>query len=219
MAGVAVKLTGDWNRLREITSFKGFSRRVKSETKKAIRDCGKIVEAATKKAIRSNVPPPLSPLTVALKHRRISLRETFTLVRSIKRIVPSWNHGFVGFLDADRRGHRIGSVALLARTLNDGDTIPVTQKMRNLFRILADADAGKISPSMLSGRALEMWERAGNFEWKPLAKSTTHIIIPPRPFFTVAFKASIPGLRNRFALGFIRAIDLQHIAAKRRATT
>lgn len=76
----------------------------------------------------------------------------------------------------------------VAATLHDGAVIPVTEKMRTMFRVLWWASEGSIDPAELTGRAAELW-RLKKGGWYPLADSTNAIIIPGRPFIVRAFES------------------------------
>jgi len=74
----------------------------------------------------------------------------------------------------------------IAETIHGGAVIPVTEKMRTMFRVLWWASEGSIDPADLTGRAAELW-RLKPGGWYPLEDSTKAIVIPPRPFIERAF--------------------------------
>jgi hypothetical protein len=76
----------------------------------------------------------------------------------------------------------------VAATLHDGAVIPVTERMRTMFKMLWWASEGAIDPSQLTGRAAELW-RLKQTGWYPLSDSTTAIVIPGRPFIERAFES------------------------------
>lgn len=101
----------------------------------------------------------------------------------------------------------------IAETLHEGATIPVTDKMRNLFRVLFFASVGRFDPGALTGRAAELWRlRPGG--WKRLNPSTTAIIIPSRPFIERAF--ADPGMRREVKENWETALQAAFAAMARR---
>lgn len=76
----------------------------------------------------------------------------------------------------------------MAATLHDGAVIPVTDKMRTMFRMLFWASEGSIDSGELTGRAAELW-RLKKSGWYPLADTTNVIVIPGRPFITRTFES------------------------------
>lgn len=76
----------------------------------------------------------------------------------------------------------------IAATLHDGAVIPVTEKMRTMFKMLWWASEGTIDSAQLTGRAAELW-RLKKGGWYPIADDTKAIIIPGRPFIERAFES------------------------------
>lgn len=75
----------------------------------------------------------------------------------------------------------------VAITVHEGDSIAVTGRMRGMFFYLWKASAGELDPSTLTGRAADLWKRRPG-GWKPLAESTSAIVIPGRPWPKFAFE-------------------------------
>jgi hypothetical protein len=80
----------------------------------------------------------------------------------------------------------------IAKTVHDGKSIAVSEKMRNMFRILWMKSQG--ANVELVGRAAELWALKP-YGWLPLSPSTQHIVIPPRRFIEASFKD--PGLKKQ----------------------
>lgn len=65
--------------------------------------------------------------------------------------------------------------------------IPVTDEMRNMFKLLSNVSQGTESQDILTGRAAELYKQ--NKIWYPLNPDTTEIIIPKRDYWNVLFKS------------------------------
>ena len=119
-----------------------------------------------------------APLTVALKGSSKPLVAGGDMFQSITTEQLNDDDIFVGVLRSED-GFDIVDI------VHNGAVIPVTPAMRWMFMLLAKASDGKMDPSKLEGRAAELFSQFQG--WKPLAESTTTIIIPERPFAVVAF--------------------------------
>ena len=65
--------------------------------------------------------------------------------------------------------------------------IPVTDSLRNMFKLLANVSQGIENESVLFGRAAELYKQ--NKVWYPLKDTTTEIIIPRRDYWNVLTKS------------------------------
>jgi hypothetical protein len=189
VAKPGITLTGEWRKLRAILNPGKFRRRLETEVGKATTKNALLVRRAIREAIRSNIRPDKSPLSVALARggTKTLIGRTSALWRSVTHLRVSWNRGFAGVL---RRGKRKRGVDLfnLAVTLHEGASIKVTDRMRGLFAALFWARM-KGDPSILkSKRARELWRAAPGFEWRRLSPSTRAIRIPGRPFVKKALR-------------------------------
>jgi len=119
-----------------------------------------------------------APLTVALKGSSKPLVASGDLFQSISIEQINDDEIFVGVLRTEEGFD-------LVNIVHNGAVIPVTPAMRWMFMLLAKASDGTMDPSKLEGRAAELFSQFQG--WKPLAESTTTIIIPERPFAVVAF--------------------------------
>lgn len=104
---------------------------------------------------------------------------------------------FVGVLQTD-------GFYNIAKAIHDGVVIPVTPKMRQMFKALWWASIGNLDPSELDGRAAELWKRKPG-GWFPLKDSTVAIVLPPRPFVELAF--ADPALKKKARANWERAMN------------
>lgn len=165
---------------RNATDANSFARRLQKNIRRAT---GLNALAAAKKmreTIQSGTLKANAPLTVALKHSSKPLVEGGDLFQSITVQEINEDEQFVGVLRTEGDFN-------LVKILHEGVSIPVTPAMRWMFLLLSKASQGLMDPSKLEGRAAELF---GKFQdWKPLAASTTTIVIPERPFVRIAFEA------------------------------
>jgi hypothetical protein len=96
---------------------------------------------------------------------------------------------------------------------HEGFTMAVTPKIRGLFWFLHLASTGQIPPSRLTGRAAELFQRKSS-GWKPLAESTTQIVIKGRPFVTITLANQ--ALKDRMYRNWHRAMGFVWRDMKRR---
>ncbi len=120
-----------------------------------------------------------APLTVALKGSSKPLIGGGDLFQSITlEELSGKDEIFVGVLRSE-------GLYDVVDIVHNGASIPVTPAMRWMFMLLGKASDGSMDPAKLEGRAADLF---GQFQgWKPLAPSTTVIIIPARPFAEVTF--------------------------------
>jgi hypothetical protein len=142
-----------------------------------------LLQRGVRQEIRKGVPPTNAPLTASLKggNKPIVGTPGADLFNSITHDIESWDRAVVGVI-------RMSGAYNIAKIVHDGATIKVTERMRNLFRVLANASKSKYVRPHLEGRALELWELGKRWKtkWKPLKPSTTAIVIPPRPYLRYA---------------------------------
>ena len=168
--------------------FKQMSRALKTSTAQAAlrkhvaRGTGRILqklEAKIRQEIKKGVKPANAALTIALKGSSKTLvGGTAQLFQAVTHEQPAWNRGFVG---VSKKSNEFD----IAKMLHNGAMISVSQRMRNMFLILARATKatqnGTAMPK-LTGRTRDLW--ALHKEWFALHPSTTQIRIPARRFVT-----------------------------------
>jgi len=154
---IDLEITG-FDKLEELLSKKNFKRRLRYHVKKATGL--NVISGAdqVKKDIYSNKFLKNSWLTVAIKGSSRPLVDTGALVGSLIGRTLAWNVGEIGVL---RKGPHTRNIAVI---LHFGAKVPVTDKMRRYFH----------------------WLASKNPKVKPLKKTTTVIVIPPRPFMESA---------------------------------
>ena len=173
--------TGDWAKWEHAITPRVFKATLDHNMRRASALNGKLAEATIRRKIREGGYEPNKPLTVMIKSSSKPLVDKGTgLFQAITSVVIDATTVFAGILQTSGEYN-------IALTLHEGATINVTPKMRGLFFWLWQASIGKLSPDKLSGRARELWERSPG-GWLPLKDSTSHIVIPSRPFIEMAFK-------------------------------
>lgn len=157
---------------------------LKRHLRKASGVNGKLMEAEARQVIRTGRGlAKNAALTAALKGENKPLVGfTSEMFRAITSKVVGPDTVFVGVLRTDGAYN-------IAKIVHDGQNIPVTESMRWMFFYLWKASDGSIPPSKLTGRAAELWNQMPG-GWKPLADSTTFIVIPSRPFLDIAFQSA-----------------------------
>jgi len=147
-----------FDNLADILSTRNFKRRLHRHVKKAT-ELNVIAGAdQVKKDIYGNKFLANSALAVAIKGSSRPLVDTGALVGSLIGRALAWNVGEIGVL---RKGPHTQNIAVI---LHFGAKVPVTDKMRRYFH----------------------WLASKNPKVKPLKKTTTVIVIPPRPFMESA---------------------------------
>lgn len=178
MSGLTVTLKGDWNALRLLLLPGQFQERVREGVRLATKVNALVVQREVRDNIRkglyANNRAPNAALTVAIKRSSKPLIDSGHLFKSVTTVQTDWHTAEVGVLRGDPGAN-------IAEVVHEGRMIPVTQAMRSLFAMLAEASDGSIDPSKLTGRAQELFARMPK-GWKALRPSTTHIRIPPRPY-------------------------------------
>lgn len=173
--------TGGWTKWEHAITPRIFKATLDHHMRRASALNGKLAEKTIRQKIRAGGFQPNAPLTVLIKSSSKPLVDNSTgLFQAITSAVIDATTVFAGILQTSGEYN-------IALTLHEGATITVTPKMRGLFFWLWQASIGKLPPDKLSGRARELWERAPG-GWFPLKDSTSHIVIPSRPFIEEAFR-------------------------------
>jgi len=172
------KLDKGWKRMAKAVDKKKFQARVRQHVALETRRNGQRGAKAIRQSIKRGDFAANAALTKAIKGSSKPLVDNSDLFKAVTFKVGSWDEAFVGVLRTDDSFN-------IAEMLHEGGEIKVTAKMRGLFYVLWLVSQGA-DPSILSGRARELWERMPR-DWKPLKASTTVIRIPKRPFITNIF--------------------------------
>lgn len=183
MPSSRIKLTSGWKKLSRMIDPKTFIAAGPTIMRKANGIAGLYAVRAIRQQIRSGAFAPNAPLTIAIKGSDKPLVDTGNLFKAITHKMVDDYTVWVGVLFTSEAYN-------IAAALHEGAVIKVTERMRNLFEILFRASKGKVRPSMLTGRAAEIWERSQSKVFYPLRASTSQIIIPPRPFIRKAIESS-----------------------------
>lgn len=156
-----------------------FRRILEKHIRRATGRNAKYVEREVRQTIKKSTGMRWNaPLTIAIKRTAKPLVDRGSLFQAITSHQTAWNKAIVG-VSYEKDGHEI------AKLLEHGAIIPVTDKMRAMFFYLwlaSEHAAGRRggSPPVLVGRAAELFARYK--DWKPLSQSTRAIRIPARPF-------------------------------------
>jgi hypothetical protein len=118
-------------------------------------------------------------LTVDLKN------STKPLVGRSGQLQQAIRHEMVTDLSAFVGVRRDNAKYKIAKTVHDGKSIAVSDRMRNMFEILWKKSMG--ANVELTGRAAELWALK-SYGWLPLSPDTEHIVIPPRRFIEDSFR-------------------------------
>lgn len=135
-----------------------------------------------RQGVKRGIPPKNAALTVAIKGSSKTLVDHGDLFQALAIDQPDWREAFIGIKKTE-------GVYNIAKTLHEGETIPVTDKMRGLFYVLwlasvAHKTGGGTIP--LTGRAAQLFSRFK--DWSPLKAETRAIKIPARPFIRNVFE-------------------------------
>jgi hypothetical protein len=196
-----IKLTGKWAALSHALSKSGPA--IEAEVGKATRLNAHVAAAGIRREIKAGIPPALAPLTRRIKRRTKPLVDRGDLWHAVTGTVFSWRLAYAGILRT-AKGKDGKSVFNLAYLQHQGETIPVTPRMRAMFRRLAGASRAK-SGAGLTGRALALWKRNPNLRWRPLKPTTTHLKIPGRPF--VRYALQDPKLKAEIKKNWTEAVQ------------
>lgn len=166
-----------------MTGFESFGRaidparmdkKIRKHIALATRRNGLLMRRAILQKIKRGGFKSNAPLTTDIKKSTKPLVDKGDFFTSITVKQTTWASTFVGILATSGKYN-------IAKLLHEGGWIDVTDKMRAMFFNLWLASEGRLSPSELTGRARELWERKPG-GWFPLRAETTKIRIPGRPF-------------------------------------
>ncbi len=176
-----VPVEKDWKRFGRALDSSRFRRIARKHLRKATDRNGLEAQAAIRRQIRAGGFEANATLTKEIKKSGKPLVDKGTsLFQAITSKIENDTSVFVGVLQTD-------SFYNIALSLHNGQAIPVTPKMRLMFRVLHWVSIGNMDPSELDGAAAELWRRKPG-GWLPLKDSTVAIIIPPRPFIEAGFE-------------------------------
>lgn len=173
---ISFKIDNGWQRFKNATDAKRFHRRFQRHRKIALDLVARTIirEAISRGSFERN-----AALTEMVKGSNSPLTDTGKqLVRAFRTRIYG-EHLFVGIPSTD-------PFYLQARSVHDGVTLRVTDKMREMFIMLWLASNGELGADQLTGRAAELFKRQSS-GWLPLRDSTQVIKIPARPFMAEAF--------------------------------
>jgi len=187
MAGdkIRMRMTGDWKRMAAAVDQKRFQANLEANISKATMFNGMMMQAEIRRRIKSRRYASNSPMTVALKKSSTPLIDDGDLWGSVTTKNLSAYSVFVGVL-ASKMASDGKPMVNLANFLHSGGIIPITEHMRNLWIVLSEVGQGKRPMSYLTGRAAEIAKALGRRlkNIKPFKRSTTHIVVKPRPFLS-----------------------------------
>jgi hypothetical protein len=199
---IRFELRGDWKRYEHLLSHPKFRSKLKKTLPPRMEKSSLQMQKLIRAKIREGKFAKNAPLTIAIKKSSKPLADYGDLFAAVTyQMTPDGTESFVGILQTARtRDGR--SLANIAEGLHEGMRIAVTPRMRRMFAYLAAASEGYIPASELTGRAAVLFERFK--KWKPLKETTTHIVIPGRPFIETAFSDS--SFRGKFRIELENAV-------------
>lgn len=165
-----IRLEGDWKGFELYFGSERFRKTLDREVERAGRKLGRALVQEIRKRFRGLRPN--AALTIAIKGRDDPLSDTGEMKRAVAFDLKG-TRLTVGLKTSDSSKARIWGFVL------KGGRIPVTESMRNLFRLLANVSSGG-DAGQLTGRAAALYERSPGVVWKPLSPMKRHIRIPPR---------------------------------------
>jgi hypothetical protein len=192
------KKTGSWKRLEKAFNRHRFSKAMRKEIRKATQLNAESAERTIRKTIKTGSFAANRPLTVAIK------KSSKPLVDQGHTIFQAVGSQMINDLTAWVGVAKTEGAYNIAVALHEGTAISVTANMRKLFFVLWKVSVGDWSPSKLSGRAAELWERMPG-GWERLKDSTSAITIKGRPFIREAFANA--NLRTRARRNWGQAIN------------
>lgn len=188
MPRLVLKFKGGWTPFRKAIDPTAFGARLERQVGAATRVNAYLVARRIRKSIKDRIPPGNADLTTAIKRSTKPLVDRGDLWKAISAQVVDWKTGFAGLLRTARTTPR-AELVNLGVVLHEGTSIRVTDRMRRMFRALANAtSSGGADASKLRGRARELYDRNPAVRWRPIADSTTVIRIPGRPFLRDALE-------------------------------
>lgn len=181
-------MTGDWAKMHAILDPARFKSDLNQNMMRATIEVGLWVSAEIRRRIRARRYTSNNPFTVLLKRSSTPLVDDGDLFGAITHKPVDETSVFVGIFRniTDDTGRNLAN---LAELLHEGGAVPVTEAMRNMFRVLAAVGRGELKRTQLRGRAAELAQELGQRlkQLKPLKDSTTIIRVPPRPFLKAVF--------------------------------
>lgn len=158
-----------------------FTAALKQEVMKATVENAKFLEQEVKAAIDgARIGPNNKPLTVMIKKRDHPLLDSGRMREAVEAVIVDWKTASVG-IPSSSPSYKV------AKWVSEGRSVPVTDRMRQMFKMLWLVSEGRLEPSRLQGRAAELWSRSTG-PWYPLSDNTRIIRIPPRPFIELTTK-------------------------------
>ena len=197
----SVTLKGRWNDFKVSINSKAFFSRLKVEVGKATLLNVKLVQKRIRAELKG-IGPANAPLTIEIKKSKKPLIDFGDLRKSIIGRRLKWHKGIAG---VNRQSARYN----IGLFLHDGGTIKVTDRMRNMFRLLFYVSQGRLDESKLTGRARELYDRNQGVQWRPI--TTGQIRIPGRPFVKNAIEDAdlIAKIRKNYAQAARRAYSMR----------
>lgn len=208
MAKTGMRLTG-FDKLLVGLKSGNLRRNMRKHVGRATGINAHIMQAHMRKVIKSGTLAKNAALTMAVKRSSKPLVDFGDLWQAVTTYQKRWDLAFVGILRREAKYN-------IALFLHEGGNIPVTQKMRGLFFVLAQAsataqsreDRGRFMGATavsLSGRAEELFSRYK--KWRPLSVDTRVIKVPARPFAEIAFKETPSSVTQQIRDNWARAIQ------------
>jgi hypothetical protein len=208
MARAGVKFPKGWKKVSHLLDPKKGGKRIQASVDRMTQVNGRLLAREMRARISRGAYGENAELTAMIKGSRKALKGTPAALtfKAIAYTRVDQRTGFVGVL---RRNESFD----VARVVHEGATIPVTRRMRNLFRLLwMRSMSGRVltghMPVKLRGRALEIWDEATKKtqdpNFFPLKPDTTAIVLPPRKF--VQEVVEDPVLRLKMKANWTKAI-------------
>ncbi len=152
---------------------------------------------------------PLAALTTGIKGNSSPLVDSGAVKDAVtsKPVKPDLVWVGVPRYGSSRKAHWIRAMPVFqaAVQIHEGKSIRVTDKMREMFKLLYLVQKGEVDSSSLTGRAAELWRRsAGRVDWRPLGPGKRRIKIPKRPYILWALNKS--GLKRKARVNFRTAV-------------
>jgi hypothetical protein len=183
-----------------------YRQRLNENVGRAVQLNAKIVEKKMRGVITAGLQPGQSELQEWLKGSSkpgVDHQDLFKAITSRKIKMMTY---FVGVMRTAKKFN-------VAEIIHFGSEIKVTKKMRGLFHTLWLVDQGRLSASKLTGRAKELYSRRKG-KWKPLSPGTSKIVIPGRPFVTLAMADT--AMKAKIAKNFAKAAQFSFTGGKKR---
>jgi len=182
---VHFKFDKGWEVYEKALSHPRFMKFLKPEIKKSLDVAGFAMRKTMRSHITGKVGVKNAALTIAIKGSTTPLADYGDLFAAqTHRLSSDGMECFIGVL-ATAKARDGKSLVNIGEGLHEGMRIEVTAKMRRMFWYLSLASEGHIDPGELTGRAKVLFERYQH--WKPLRRTTTHIVIPSRPWIRLSF--------------------------------